>query len=415
MNICVTVNSLYMKYLYIMLQSLYENNEDGSITLYVLQKDFTNDDKNEIIELTNKYNNKVEFIWVDPNKFSELPDTFKTKSNLSVEILFRLLIPELLPSYVDRVLLLDVDIVVNKDISEMYYTNLDDYLFAAVPNIGANCEVLPVFRNWYNPDRTHWTHFNTGVLLWNLDKIRNEYPYEYIFNSAKRHQDILKPQFEEELFNVEFGEFLIKPLSEEWNYQSRVLVIKRNNPKYCIYDTLEMLKENCNIIHYVDTNPWNFGVKDISYQFWWEYCKKTKFYYEILENVYFTTEKNILSDDVLIKCIKDKKGMKKTIFPKDVVESKDNVILYGAGKIGKIFMNQNMNGRFCNIIDWVDNNYINIGFPVNSPSDISNKEYDKVLIAIESQVIADEIKAQLIEQNIPSEKIVWKYPHIFKG
>lgn len=301
MNICVTVNSLYMKYLYVMLQSLYENNNSGSIHLFVLHRDFTQEDIKQITNITEQFNNVVDFIYVDPKKYDVLPDTFKKNNNLSVEILFRLSIPELLPSNIDRVLLLDVDIVVNKNIEEMYNTEFGNCVLAAVPNIGANCQVMPEFRDWYPENRSHWTHYNTGVLLWNLKKIREEFPYEYILKCGEEHTDIKKPQFEEELFNVVFGEYLIKPLGYEWNYQNRVLLFNRQNTLYKVYDSIEDIRNECSIIHYVDVNPWVYGRRNFGYDIWWEYCAKTPFFTTILDVFHASITELLYQKDTTIK------------------------------------------------------------------------------------------------------------------
>ena len=73
MNICVTVSSQYMRYLYIMLQSLYENNKKNSINLYVIQRNFTDEDKKVIFDLTDRFKNTVNYIWVDEHKFDNMP------------------------------------------------------------------------------------------------------------------------------------------------------------------------------------------------------------------------------------------------------------------------------------------------------------------------------------------------------
>ena len=74
MNVCVTVNSKYEKYLFVMLQSLYENHAKGDIHLFVIQRDFTDFDKEDIRELSVEYKNKVTYIMAHPQKFDNFPD-----------------------------------------------------------------------------------------------------------------------------------------------------------------------------------------------------------------------------------------------------------------------------------------------------------------------------------------------------
>lgn len=289
MNICVTVNSRYVRYLYVMLVSLYENNIKENINLYVLQQDFTEDDKKLISSLSKKYENFVHYIWVDPIKFDIFSSKNCGRSSLSLEIYFRLSIPELLPIELERVLMLDVDVIINHDISELYYTDMTGYCLAAAPNIGYNFEIKKEWRIWYKPDRRNWTHYNTGILLWNLKEIRDNYPINYIFEQALRLK-INVSTFEEEVFNVLFGENGIKSISpEKWNYIV-TYIYNIDNAKFDIYTTNKKIKEKCNIVHYAGQNPWHAGVKNETFRIWWEYAKKTQFYYDFLMETYSLTE-----------------------------------------------------------------------------------------------------------------------------
>ena len=94
MNICVTVNSKYVCYLYVMLQSLYENNQKGSINLYVLQRDFTESDKAVITEISERFQNRAFYIFVREPDLSEMPEYIGGRNDLPSEIIcFRLMLP----------------------------------------------------------------------------------------------------------------------------------------------------------------------------------------------------------------------------------------------------------------------------------------------------------------------------------
>lgn len=292
MNICVTVNSKYVRYLYITLLSLYENNINGSIDLYVLQRDFTEEDKLVISKLCEKYQNRVHYIWVDETVFNELPVHVIENSKLSKDIFSRLLIPELLPEDVDRVLMLDVDIIVNKDISELYHIDFEGKSLAAAPNMCLNLEVPQDWREWYPENRKNWTQYNVGVLLFNLKKIREQYPPYYIFNFAKTFIPKVI-YFEEETFNVLFGEDNIYPLQPEiWNY---IITFSKSieNPRFYIYESEEKLERQCAIIHYSAESPWKGNEKDQVYKLWWEYAKNSPYYEELLEEFLDRADKNI--------------------------------------------------------------------------------------------------------------------------
>ena len=342
MNICVTVNSKYKRYLYIMLESLYENNQQSEIRLFVIQRDFTDDDKNEISSLTKRYGNTVEFIWVDEHKYDDMPIYRIGRSNLSLEIYFRLLIPEYLPDEIDRVLMLDVDIVINKDISDLYNIDLEDYYFAAAPNMCHNFLVREEWREWYSKDRINWIHYNTGILMWNLKKIRKDFPREYIFKLAWEIP-IKTATFEEEIFNVAFGDKGIKNIpAEKWNYIST----HENwfkNPRFHRYKDVEEIKRNCGIIHYAAMNPWQAGVKNESFRLWWDWTAKSPYYEEILRECYEQSERYLIEmqkkiEDQEKKLVYDDAYRQRLI--KRLCDKKiKRIEIYGAGRVARCIDN----------------------------------------------------------------------------
>lgn len=400
MNICVTVNSRYQRYLYVMLKSLYENNKTESITLYVIQRDFTEYDKKMISQLTEQYGNKVDYIWVDEHKYDDMPIYNGGRSNLSLEIYFRLLIPEYLPRSLDRVLMLDVDIVVNKSLQELYHLDFEGHYLAAAPNMCHNFYVKKEWREWYGNNRTNWKHYNTGILLWNLKKIRDDFPEEHLFHMAWKIP-IKTATFEEELFNVVHGERGIKELpAEKWNYIS-THEDWYEHPNFYRYSSIGELKNNCYIVHYAALNPWQGGAKNESFKLWWEWAKQTPYYVEILEECYWTSEKYV--SEMQWKVEKEKKKLVYTDllmdknFRKQIIDrlEKQNcyrIMIYGAGRIAKCLDNVLENSRI-NIICYIDkkNRWDFCGKHTIDIRDIPQYEEETDAIVISNPYYYDEI------------------------
>ncbi len=344
MNICVTVNAKYMRYTYVMLQALYENNERGSIDLYVLQRDFTAKDKEAIREISERFDNRAHFIWMDPKQFDGMPLKLIEGTTLSMEIFFRLLIPETLPM-LDKVLMLDVDLVINGSLKELYDMDLDGVCLAAAPNLCTGQSVPDTFRSWYPKDRTNWTHFNTGVLLWNLKYLREHYPKEYIFKQAQGYK-IGTIAFEEELFNVLFGEDKILKLDPfQWNYITTYEDILHGKFRCELQETEEELRQNHAVIHFLGGNPWGSGLKNESYRLWWKNAKKTPYYSELceeqIERVEFGQSKENLSLGYKAAVFEKLLRIKGTgELRKQIAKRKLSYIyLYGAGIMAELFYN----------------------------------------------------------------------------
>ncbi len=83
------------------------------------------------------------------------------------------------------------------------------------------------------------------------------------------------------------------------------------------------------------------------------------------------------------------------------------IAIYGGGDVGKDFFMQVMRRRGLTLSCWVDRNWEKIGYPLQSPEILKEKDYDIVLIAVADKRIADSIRGSLIDMGIPEDKIVW--------
>lgn len=108
------------------------------------------------------------------------------------------------------------------------------------------------------------------------------------------------------------------------------------------------------------------------------------------------------------------------VFPYDRVKRGSRIILYGAGKIGHELKKQLDATGYCEIVIWVDTNYQNFEEKAGicSPSQIAEREFDQILIAINSKNAVRSILSLLYEMGIPDSKIVtlcdlWKQKEEF--
>lgn len=102
----------------------------------------------------------------------------------------------------------------------------------------------------------------------------------------------------------------------------------------------------------------------------------------------------------------------KYLFPFESVEMHSEIVLYGAGEVGKTFYRQLEYTKYCNVIMWCDKNYNRYGAEIKSPEDIRNCKFNKVVIAINSKKTAQEIGRELSCLGIDKNRIVWRYPQI---
>lgn len=387
-NICVTVNSKYMRYLYVMLTSLYENNSDERIKLWIIQRDFTESDKKYIDEISHMYGNETEYIQVDEREYEGISTHPSIGTgHWSLEIYFRLRIPEYIPDSVERILLLDVDLAILGGISDLFNLDFDGRLFAAAPNMCDNCQILDEAKGWYPQDRSNLMHYNTGILLWNLSEIRKRFGRNYLYNLIWEYKFGV-PTFEEELFNVVFGENMIMTIPcEKWNYIPLYVDVYKN-PNFISYYSNDEIKEKCKIVHYAGRNPWHVGPKNDAYYIWWDYCRKTPFYNEILWDSYVNAEKSLKVNSVT----NEYKLRFVDFFINDEGETKlrealkrrsvSKLLIYGAGRNGRC-LKKSLEGSDIEVDAFVDRNYTGEFYarPVIKPKDLRDFKSDMVLLS----------------------------------
>lgn len=181
-NICITSDDNYIEHLYITLYSLLVNlDKEHHCNIYILDWWLNKKSKNFVDSLLGR------FIWINifyvetnVGNYRQYPSFNGTRQTY-----FRLDIPNLIPSNVDRILYLDPDIIINWDISDMYNTNLDWYAIWA-PTEEKIHLVYDYILNFHNKN---W-YFNGWVLLMNLKNFREKNLSNKLINyivSAKKN------------------------------------------------------------------------------------------------------------------------------------------------------------------------------------------------------------------------------------
>ena len=103
-------------------------------------------------------------------------------------------------------------------------------------------------------------------------------------------------------------------------------------------------------------------------------------------------------------------------FDSNILENGSKIILYGAGKVGQDYCEQLQHEQEIEIVLWLDkkgdNSKIISGLPIVSVREIYNKEYDYIVIAVNNEQVAKEIRKELLDLGIAEEKIVWKVPEL---
>ena len=99
----------------------------------------------------------------------------------------------------------------------------------------------------------------------------------------------------------------------------------------------------------------------------------------------------------------------KSVFPFEHVPKGASIVLYAAGNVGRRYYAQIRKTGYCHLTAWVDQNWRmeelqQMG--VESPDVINERKFDYVVIAVEKQEIAVQVRSDLIHRGIEKTKII---------
>nr|CAH8870968.1 unnamed protein product [Trichobilharzia regenti] len=202
---------------------------NGAITFHLLIDKSSRAKLQTIVK--NWHLNKVNFEFYDYKPYLSKLNWILSHPPADIKSCTKLLLPEILPSYVRQVISLDVDLMLNADINELW--NRFRY-FRGSQMIGLAIEQNPYFESVMNSLVKNWKGYgyNTGVILLNLAKLRSV-PWNHLWMSATkfimRNMGYLK-NAEQDIINLIASRNieLFYEIPCEWNIQlSRGVEIRR--------------------------------------------------------------------------------------------------------------------------------------------------------------------------------------------
>ena len=149
------------------MQSILEHT-DSRICFHILHDETLSiDNKYKLEKVARSGSSIIEFHKIDENDFSVVKNQM---SRFTIGAMFRCSLPELLPD-LNRIIYLDADLFVNRDIKELWDVDVREYCLAGVADEGVAVHNYPRILNKY-PEIKKESYFNSGVLYMNLKKIR---------------------------------------------------------------------------------------------------------------------------------------------------------------------------------------------------------------------------------------------------
>lgn len=365
------VDENYVPYCAIAILSLIDHaSTEKQYSIYILHTGLKKKDIGRLEQLSVSH---IEIKCVNIEKW--LPKYKIYLGQFPISAVYRLVIPQVFSQF-DKVLYLDSDIAINKDIADLYDIDIGTMAIGGV--VDMNLQKNAVAMERYIRDMLNLSiedYINSGVLLFNIRKFRDDMLAEKCFELLSKRPYIRMP--DQDALNILCRDSIYY-LPSKWNFMWEAV----EEGEYVHPDDI-------GIVHYAPNKAWNVPGQ-IYGEYFWNYARQSGFYEEILQK-------------------SNKEYVHRTIAKVlSVCGGPIRIAVYGAGRAGIKYVEELLSLDFLKIVVWVDQDYESkkeCPLPVERVENLYSVEFDRVIITIRDPELSEQIKQMLISNNIPEDKI----------
>lgn len=264
MNILCVTDDKYAPYCGVMLTSFLENHKAFHTEVYIVVKNRLKEEK-RLKRLEGRYDVKVNIVEFP---FNNITSSFPIENGgWPIEMYYRLFASELLPKDIDRVIYFDCDIIVDGDVSEMYFSDMDGFSALVCTDIMSVQSGSPKRLGY---DERHG-YFNSGMMLINISYWREHDILRRSIKFIKENSERLI-YYDQDVLNYVLHDSK-KFIGIEYNFVSPYIMKSVFND---LDQEIHQKVLTCSpkIIHYTHMKPWTiFAYKFPLTRVWEKYCK----------------------------------------------------------------------------------------------------------------------------------------------
>lgn len=268
-EIACNIDEQYLKYCYVMLTSLFENNKDASIRIHLIASELSQESQNMLKELVEeKYRHKIVFYSVGDEMLKQC-SIYGDGSHITIATYYRICLESILPADIHKVLYIDCDLIVEGSIKGLWDTDISGVAVGCVEDMWSGKD-----DNYTRLDYdSKYSYFNAGVLLINLDYWRKIGFQHAALEYAAKHQGELIFNDQDVLNALLHDKKIFLPF--RYNLQDGFFRCKRRIRKDAEPD-LDKEMESPVIIHYTGgKKPWHYKSQHPYKQLFFKYLDLT--------------------------------------------------------------------------------------------------------------------------------------------
>lgn len=275
-NIAYMVDNNYVPYMITSMHSAIKNkNKESVYNFYIIAENFSSENIEKIKKIK-EHNVNIEII---PARQKTLDYSHLGRFASFKIAMQKIFIPDYLED-VDKVLYLDADTLIQKDLNKIYSTNMGDAYIGATKD-----GLMYQFPEHITEIGLDWRkfYFNSGVMLLNLKDMRKDAIIEKSITYFNTHYEVFGDQ---DILNVVVNDKVI-PISYRYNCNSTFFEEKdaeflSNFYNEKVYQTSRENYDNAVILHFAGHKPWTeWYTHSYLKPLWYEYYKEASSKYNI--------------------------------------------------------------------------------------------------------------------------------------
>jgi lipopolysaccharide biosynthesis glycosyltransferase len=261
-NIAYSSSNSYMKCTGVSILSLYENNKNiRYLNVYVITSNVTDENILKLQHIANTFNRKIEFVNAS-DKLCDLGEKFGLEPFRGSFAVYSTLIMDDIFPLKEKILVIDSDTIINGSIIDLWETNIEKHVIALVPEVGLYGKI-----NSSEDDSILFKHniyYNTGVLLFNLKKWRNDNISELLISGIKTYKKRFRI-FDQSIINYLLNDKILR-LKVKYNFYTAVhgisySTLQKNFNQKKVFSESEFIEARNNpvIVHFTGfpfERPW---------------------------------------------------------------------------------------------------------------------------------------------------------------
>ena len=258
----------------VMMQSVCINNKDVEVVFHIIYDDSLNsEDKRDLENIAAGFEEKsVLFYHVDATGFPRFQN-INTEIRISQAAYYRLMLSEILPKTIHKVLYLDGDIIVRHSLLPLWNIDLKDHPVGVVTD-GIEGDLEHYRRLNYPPQLGY---FNSGVILVNLEYWREHDVVSTFLNYLQEHADKII-YHDQDVLNAIFSDNkVVLPIKYNLTCGFLWKTPQYDDSKYK-EELVEALRDPV-IVHFAGCKPWDRSRKNQGHPFastFFKYQSQTK-------------------------------------------------------------------------------------------------------------------------------------------